>query len=294
MSRPEIVLLGAVAGFTIFLGLPVGRLRQPAPRLRAGLNGGAVGVLIFLLWDVLSKGIEPITAALDRASHHHGSWGTFAGRGATFAIALTVGLVSLGYYERWLMARPARMDRARMDREGSPEPGFGPGAASVAELSTGPVQRLGASQRLAFFIALGIGLHNLSEGLAIGQSAASGELRLALLLIVGFGLHNATEGFGIVAPLAGDQVRPTWGFLLAMGLIGGGPTLVGTLIGQAFTDTTVFIAFLGLAAGSILYVVMELLHVGRKIGQPDVARWAILAGLLAGFATDMILTVAGA
>ena len=153
---------------------------------------------------------------------------------------------------------------------------------------------MGPSQRLAFFIALGIGLHNLSEGLAIGQSAASGELRLALLLIVGFGLHNATEGFGIVAPLAGDPVRPTWGFLLALGLIGGGPTLVGTVIGQAFTDTTLFVAFLGLAAGSILYVVIELLHVGRKIGQPEVARWAILGGLLAGFATDMILTAAGA
>ncbi len=289
MSRPEIVVLGAVAGFTIFLGLPVGRLRQPAPRLRAGLNGGAVGVLIFLLWDVLSKGFDPITVALNRATHHHGSWATFAGRGATFAVALTVGLVSLGYYERWLTARPGPGKNGDLA-----EARFGPGAASVAEMSPGRVERMGPSQRLAFFIALGIGLHNLSEGLAIGQSAASGELRLALLLIVGFGLHNATEGFGIVAPLAGDPVRPTWGFLLALGLIGGGPTLVGTVIGQAFTDTTLFVAFLGLAAGSILYVVIELLHVGRKIGQPEVARWAILGGLLAGFATDMILTAAGA
>jgi zinc transporter, ZIP family len=57
---------------------------------------------------------------------------------------------------------------------------------------------------LAVVIACGIGLHNFSEGLAIGNSAASGELSLALLLIIGFGLHNATEGFGIVAPLAGE------------------------------------------------------------------------------------------
>ena len=80
--------------------------------------------------------------------------------------------------------------------------------------------------RLALLIAAGIGLHNFSEGLAIGQSAGGGELAFAGLLIVGFGLHNATEGFGIVGPLMGKEL-PSWGFLGLVGLIGGGPDLSG-------------------------------------------------------------------
>src|SRR5437588_764867 len=82
--------------------------------------------------------------------------------------------------------------------------------------------------------ATGIGLHNFSEGLAIGQSAASDKISLALLLIIGFGAHNATEGFGIVAPLSEEHDRPTWGFLTVLGLIGGGPTFLGTIVGQAW------------------------------------------------------------
>ncbi|MHB8275883.1 MAG: ZIP family metal transporter, partial [Dermatophilaceae bacterium] len=121
-----------------------------------------------------------------------------------------------------------------------------------------------AARRLSLLIAVGIGLHNFAEGLAIGQSAASGELSLALLLVIGFGLHNATEGFGIVAPLAGDidphgnTCRPSWGFLFAMGAIGGGPTFVGAVVGHQFTSEPVSVLFLTLAAGSILYVVTQL------------------------------------
>jgi ZIP family zinc transporter len=88
-------------------------------------------------------------------------------------------------------------------------------------------------------IAIGIGLHNFAEGLAIGQSAAGGEISLALTLVVGFGLHNATEGFGIVAPLSGGRERPSWRFLGLLGLIGGGPTFFGTLVGQAWVSDAV-------------------------------------------------------
>ena len=86
------------------------------------------------------------------------------------------------------------------------------------------------------------------------------------MLIVGFGLHNATEGFGIVAPLTGEREIPSWRFLLLLGLIGGGPTFVGTVVGQAWVSTSLSIFFLGLAAGSILYVVMELLTICRTFG----------------------------
>ena len=143
-------------------------------------------------------------------------------------------------------------------------------------------------------IAVGIGLHNFSEGLAIGQSAAKGEIGLALLLVIGFGLHNATEGFGIVAPLAADGERPSWAFLATVGIIGGGPTFVGTLVGRSFVNDTLFLAFLALAAGSILYVVVQLLKVANKQGYPVLVTWGVLIGILAGFATDYILVAAGA
>jgi ZIP family zinc transporter len=141
-------------------------------------------------------------------------------------------------------------------------------------------------------IAVGIGLHNFAEGLAIGNSAAGDELSLAVLLVIGFGLHNATEGFGIVAPLTGS--RPSWGYLALLGLIGGGPTFLGTLVGQAFVNDTVSIAFLGLAAGSILYVVIELLSVARKANLKTITTWGLFLGLFLGFATDAVITAAGA
>jgi ZIP family zinc transporter len=143
-------------------------------------------------------------------------------------------------------------------------------------------------------IAVGIGLHNFAEGLAIGNSAAAGDIALAVLLIIGFGLHNATEGFGIVAPLAAAGTRPSWSYLGLLGLIGGGPTFVGTLVGQRFTDDYVSIAFLALAAGSILYVVIELLAVGRRTASKPVFTWGLIAGLLLGFLTDAVVTAGGA
>jgi ZIP family zinc transporter len=143
-------------------------------------------------------------------------------------------------------------------------------------------------------IAIGIGLHNFAEGLAIGNSAAHGALQLAVLLVIGFGLHNATEGFGIVAPMAAQGRRPTWGYLFVLGLIGGGPTFLGTLAGQRVANPVLSIGFLTLAAGSILYVVIELLAVARKQGLKDITTWGIMLGVLLGFATDAIVTAAGA
>jgi ZIP family zinc transporter len=282
MSMGEILALGAIAGFTVFLGLPLGRIRNASTQMRALLNAGATGILLFLFWDVLAKGIEPVEEALAEATQSGGTWLHFVWLALVFAVSLTIGLMSLVYYDLWL----ARRARATMR--------FGPGAADVREFGAGPIARLRPAQRLAFFIALGIGFHNLSEGLAIGQSAAGGQLRLALVLVIGFALHNATEGFGIVGPLAGEAHLPSWRFLGALGLIAGGPTFLGTVIGQSFQNETVFAAFLALAAGSILYVVIELLAVARKLGHKDMTTWGILAGLILGFATDFILTAVGA
>src|SRR4051794_14567461 len=281
MSTGGILVLGAIAGFTIFLGLPMGRLRSPAPRLRAALNAVAIGILVFLLFDVLSHANEPVEVALDKAVNDGGSWWRFLGLAAVFAIGLAVGLIGLVYYERWT-------ENSR--RASRP---IGPGAARVDELSRRPMARWTDAQHLAFLIALGIGLHNFSEGLAIGQSAASGEISLALLLIIGFGLHNATEGFGIVAPMAAEQEQPRWSFLALLGLIGGGPTFIGTVVGQSFTSDPVSVLFLSLAAGSILYVIIQLVGVALRSGHKEMLYWGVFLGLIAGFATDFIVSASG-
>ena len=283
MSPLGIAVLGGIAGFTIFLGLPVGRLRASAVGPRAFLNATATGVLLFLLWDVLSHAAEPVEDALVAAGTPAGSWPRFAGLAMVLALGLAVGLLGLVAYERW-------MGRHR----GAPPQRFSPGAMAAGELASRRATVLTSpAGRLALLIAVGIGLHNFSEGLAIGQSAAAGEVSLAVLLIVGFGLHNATEGFGITAPLAGQDTRPGWGFLALLGVIGGGPTLLGTLIGQSWVGETLYLAFLALAAGSILYVVIQLLAVGQRLGRATLLPVGILAGLLAGFATDLVVVAAG-
>ena len=279
MSTDRILLLGALAGFTIFLGLPIGRLRHPAMRLKAFLSAAATGILLFLLWDVLTAASAHVEAALTTARAQEGPWSNVAGLAALFAAGLGVGLLSLVYCDRWLAKRRV----AAM---------LGPWSASAAEFVRTPA--LTPGRRLALFIALGIGLHNFAEGLAIGQSAAAGEISLALVLIAGFGLHNATEGFGIVAPIAGESTLPSWGFLALLGLIGGGPTFLGTALGRVWVNSAVSVAFLTLAAGSILYVVIELLNVNRAFGFRRLVMWGILAGLLAGFVTDWVLVAAGA
>jgi zinc transporter, ZIP family len=298
MNLTSTMLLGFIAGVTILLGLPIGRLRTATPTLRALLNATAVGVLLFLFWDVLSAAWSPIDDALASAHDGKGGLEVALGYGALFATGLTVGLLALVYYERWVM-RP--LIRAQTPAAG---PGDrGPGAMSVGEVAARRPSRMAtwsAARRISLLIAIGIGLHNFAEGLAIGQSAASGELALALPLVIGFGLHNATEGFGIVAPLAGDidpegnRRLPSWGFLLAMGAIGGGPTFVGTLVGHQFTSEPVSVVFLTSAAGSILYVVIQLITVAAKTRRSDLLAYGLLMGLLAGFLTDAIVTAAGA
>ena len=290
MSFSTTLVLGFIAGATILIGLPVGRLRSPAPSLRVLLNAGAVGVLLFLVWDVLSAAWEPIDGALAGVHAGNGGLGTASGYGAIFVAGLSIGLLSLVFYERWMARRVAPAAAPRV----------GPGAMSVTELA--PPRGLAtwtAARRLSLLIAVGIGLHNFAEGLAIGQSAASGEISLALMLVIGFGLHNATEGFGIVSPLAGDvgadgEVRrPSWGFLLMLGAIAGGPTFVGTLIGRGFTSEPLSVAFLTLAAGSLLYVIVQLIGVASRARRPDLLACGLLVGLFAGFLTDAIVTAAG-
>ena len=286
MSQTQILVLGAIAGLTIFIGLPVGRVGRLPIAASTFLAASATGILLFLLWDVLAAGVEPVEDALTAAAvDHTGGWGRFAWLAALLGVGFVVGLMSLVYFDELI---------ARRRRNAGPY-SVGAAVAAEAEISRAGVARaLSPAQSLSLMIATGIGLHNFSEGLAIGQSAASGAIDLALVLVIGFGLHNATEGFGIVGPFSGIDERPSWPFLILVGLIGGGPTFFGTLIGQAWVSEAVSIAFLALAAGSILYVVVELLSVCRNLGHKTVVAWGLTLGLMLGFATDFVLVAAGA
>ena len=121
MSTDRILLLGALAGFTIFLGLPAGRLRNPAVGLKALLSAVATGILLFLFWDVLTAAVEPVEASLRAATAHDGTWGRALALGVLFIAGLGAGLLGLVYWERLVARRRA----AAM---------LGPGAVSAVEM----------------------------------------------------------------------------------------------------------------------------------------------------------------
>jgi ZIP family zinc transporter len=296
----QTLLLGLIAGVTILIGIPVGRMHAPAPALRLMLNSIAVGVLIFLVWDVLSEAWQPIDEALGSVHDGNGGLGDAIGYGALFAGGLAIGLLSLVAWERYLGARAAATARSRTESSAVAESGDGGGSVVTATRTTTVVADAGAhARRLALLIAVGIGLHNFAEGLAIGQSAARDQVALATLLVVGFAVHNATEGFGIVAPLAGDVdengVRrlPSWGYLFGLAAIGGGPTFIGTFVGHGFTSEAVSVIFLTLAAGSIIYVITQLIGVAARARRSDLLAYGLLIGIAAGFLTDAVITAAG-
>jgi ZIP family zinc transporter len=273
MTTLQTVLLGALAGGTIFLGLPLGRMRAPRLRLRAFLNAASAGILLFLFFDILQNATRPLDHAVQRI-HGVSGLGPAVGLAAVYLTGFGAGMLSLLYLGKYQRAR------ARA--------GVGPGAMAVTEVPGG---RQGALN-LGMSIAAGIGLHNFSEGLAIGQAAHGGEVQLALLLVIGFALHNATEGFGIVGPLAAEGVRATWGYLITAGVIAGGPTFLGTLAGTVFSNDYVFVAFLALAAGAIIYVVSELLLMGRRLSWTTTVV-GLLAGFAVGLVTEMVLVAGG-
>jgi zinc transporter, ZIP family len=257
MSQTSAVLLGALAGGTVFLGLPVARMHGLPKPVQGFLNAFATGILVFLLWDILSHAGGPVEAAIEQ-----GHQGKFAAMALIFAAGIGVGLLGLVYFNRIVFGHLRH-------GSGAPNP-----------------------RSLTLAIATGLGMHNLSEGLAIGQAAHVGAIAFTGVLAIGFALHNITEGFGIAAPMTTEQQRASWGFLGLAGLIGGGPTFIGTWIGYLASSDYFAVAFLALAAGALLYVLNELFNLGRRITTPLTFAWGLLAGFLTAYATDLFLTVA--
>jgi ZIP family zinc transporter len=283
MSFAETVLLGALAGFTIYLGLPVGRLQLLSARTRVALAMFSVGILVFLLVDVLAHGFEISEEAVTAIKDGEGSFGHAAWLALLLVGGFAVGSAGLGIVERRL-------------RPSAPPPMAG-GATDV--LTVDHQQRLAAQSSAArahalqtgLIIATAIGLHNFAEGLAIGVSARAGDIGLATVLIVGFALHNATEGFGIIGPLG--NVRPSWRWLALAGLIGGGPTFLGSMLGYKVTSEPLELVFYSVAGGAILYVIGEIWQAMRRYGHRELGLVLLAAGFAAGVLTDLVVVYGG-
>ncbi|HLH64819.1 MAG TPA: hypothetical protein VKV27_03910 [Solirubrobacteraceae bacterium] len=287
MGFAETVALGAIAGLTIYLGLPVGRALGGGGRPRVALAMLSAGILAFIFMDVSSHAEGIVSAALQQFRHGSDGMGHVVWLFALLCAGFTAGTAGISAIEHAVRRRataPPPIAGAAQDT-----------ALAVALEAPHAVAAVDARRRAlqtGMTIALAIGLHNFAEGLAIGVSAQSGAIGLAAVLIIGFGAHNATEGFAIVGPLGG--VRPSWRWLAAAGLVAGGPTFLGTVVGYQVHAPAFQLCFYALAGGAILFVIGEIWAGVRRYGYRTLGLYMIAAGFLLGVATDLIVSYAGA
>ena len=204
----------------------------------------------------------------------------------------------------WRSSPSRRSPRPSSCRPRSPAPWAAPGSSSSAwprAISPSPSSRSGSEGAraggtlgglaLALLVAIGIGVHNLGEGLAVGTSFALGELTLGTFLIVGFMLHNVTEGLGIAAPAAEGE-RAGFGRLAALVLIAGAPTILGAWIGGYVTSDVLAVLFFAVAAGALQVVVEVERYVARRAPGGLTSGYAVggfLAGLGLMYATGLLV-----
>ncbi|CAN5117426.1 metal transporter [soil metagenome] len=255
-------LLALMALLGLYVGIiPVslGMLLLPAmrrfkPHWMRIVMAVTVGLLAFLAVDASLEGL-----ALANASS-----GAFGGAELVILGALLAYLALTGV-DRWLKGR---RDQAREAGAG----GF----------------------RLSLMIAIGIGLHNMGEGLAIGSAYAIGELALGAALVVGFAIHNTTEGFAIVSPLVREAERPPLRRLAALGLIAGAPAILGAIFGASVTSAEVSALLLGVGVGAVVQVIVQIApalrdSAGRMIDTLTAA--GIATGIIAFYLTGLLISV---
>jgi ZIP family zinc transporter len=245
-------------------------------------------VLAFIFVDVGSHSMEIVEDALNatKGAHPSKSFGDVAVLALVLAAGFAAGSAGLGLLERRM--RPVGPRRPPM-AGGSVAAAITPPEALALHNEADMARR--RALRTGLTIAIAIGIHNFAEGLAIGVSARAGEIGLATVLIVGFALHNATEGFGIVGPL-GD-VKPSWRWLGLVGLIGGGPTFLGSLVGYNVTSQPLELAFYALAGGAILYVIGEVWNAMRRYGHRELGLTLLTLGFIVGVVTDLVVAYGG-
>jgi len=273
-------------------------LLRNVSRMKKGfLNALAMGILIFLITDVLSAAWQPTKVAAVAGYMGKGPVADAVIDLLALFGGLGLGLLGLALYEqRYLRRIISTKKKAGAAEENNDNLGVkaSPVRPQDRTLQQHGAELFGNPRHLATMIAVGIGLHNFSEGLAIGQSYASGAVALAVVLIVGFGAHNATEGFGIAGPLTGIAKKPEVSFLIKMGIIGGSPTFIGTIVGSLWVSQLTYILFLSLAGGALIYVTLLMYNTARRESRNDLLMVGLFIGLLAGFIADLIVSLGGA
>jgi ZIP family zinc transporter len=292
MNFAETAALGALAGLTIYVGLPLGRMQRVGVRMRVSLAMLSVGILAFIFMDVTSNAQSIVSLALSAFKDDHGSFGHVLALFALLAAGFTTGLAGISAVERWLRGRSAPPPIAGAATSEAELIQAGTAGAGQVAVDPAAVEARRRALRTGMVIAVAIGLHNFAEGLAIGVSAKTGAVGLATVLIIGFGLHNATEGFGIVGPLG--AVRPSWKWLGLAGIVAGGPTFLGTLVGFQVTSSELELLFYALAGGAVLYVIGEIWTGMRRYGHRTLGLYMLATGFLLGVATDLVVTYGGA
>jgi FtsP/CotA-like multicopper oxidase with cupredoxin domain len=254
MNFPMLLVFGFIAGGTILIGLPIGRFKGFNPTLRASLSMFAAGILVFLLVEIMGGACGQTASALRDFTANPVS--------ALLLVLLLVAGFFLGFV----------------------------GLVSVEQKLIRSADPLNP-QNLSMMIAIGIGLHNLSEGLAIGQAFAQGMNGLTVSLILGFALHNATEGFGIMGPVVRAGQTVSWSRILLLAAIGGGPTFVGTLLGSLWTSSFLSVLVLAMAGGALLYVLKELLNGARRETAQVLVMTTLVFGFTIGWGTEVVADI---
>ena len=249
-------------------------LRRLGSQWMAALLAFTVGLLAFLAIDATLEGLE-IAAEAPAA---------FGGASLVFAGALVAYLVLAGI-DAWLERRAERATAAPDATQG------GASDVGVAGVAAGGAY-------LSLLVAIGIGLHNLGEGLAIGTSYATGALALGAFLVVGFAIHNTTEGLAIVAPLRkgggeGERGLGLWR-LLGLGVIAGAPAILGAWIGASAFNPSLAALLFGVGVGAIARVIVQIApsmrdEHGRLLYPATVA--GMLVGIAALYLTGLLVTV---
>jgi zinc transporter, ZIP family len=247
-------------------------LRTVDPRWIRFLLAFTVGLLGFLAIEALLEGSELA-----------GEGPEALGGGALVWLGAVGAYLALAGIDAWLKGR------TRGDGEDAADGESGVGGEPDSEAGT--ARRLG--ERAAFLVALGIGLHNLGEGLAIGSAYAIGSLALGAALVVGFALHNTTEGLAIVAPVARSG-KASVRTLMLLGLLAGAPAVLGAWIGASFFHPSVAAVMFGIGAGAIAQVIVQIAPAiraddGRLLN--PLATSGLLVGLLVMYLTGLMVSV---
>ncbi|TLZ66373.1 MAG: hypothetical protein E6K11_06845 [Methanobacteriota archaeon] len=248
--------LGLVAGLVpVYIGLaPLWIFKRLSLGWRTALVSFSAGILLFLFADVTHEGVE-LSQAVGSTP-------------ALFAAGLALGLLG-----------PVAISHVRRRKLAATN------QDPLADEVLPPI----ASAKLftAQMIALGIGLHNLGEGLAIGAAYAAGVFGLTNLLVIGFALHNSTEGMGISGPMAASKTGVRQPLLL--GFVAGSPTILGSMIGSQAYSPALGTLFFAVAAGALLYVIIELVRVTSAPESSKTTFVGIVVGVLLMFATGLLV-----